>query len=195
MANHQDADQRGSLEQKIAESMDELRQLHSRPRLDDFQEYRRNRLNNNLTVLRQKLSHSEQILLRSPVGRALLPDGGRTFELGMVGTITGVWVPSSPRARCAILIGFPSLVDESPPRVRQILAPDAGPSVAKLFVIPSVGRALLLAMCGRASKPVRSTKARLFVLPSFFCPSDLFCYSERSEESLHHMDDHITRRF
>jgi hypothetical protein len=55
MANQQDADQRGSLEQKIAESIDELRQLHRRPSLDDFQEYRRNRLNNDLTVLRQKL--------------------------------------------------------------------------------------------------------------------------------------------
>jgi len=43
------------LEKKIAEFMEELRQLHRLPTLDDFQDFWRKRLESGLLALRQEL--------------------------------------------------------------------------------------------------------------------------------------------
>jgi len=43
------------LEKKIADSMEELRQLHRLPTLDDFQDFWRKRLESGLLALRQEL--------------------------------------------------------------------------------------------------------------------------------------------
>lgn len=50
-----ESDQRRLLEQKIATSMEELRQLHQKPTLDDFQDFWRNKLETGLLELRQEL--------------------------------------------------------------------------------------------------------------------------------------------
>jgi hypothetical protein len=48
-------DRQTRLELKIAASMDELRQLHLKPTLDDFQDFWRKKLEASLLSLRQEL--------------------------------------------------------------------------------------------------------------------------------------------
>ena len=48
-------DEASVLEKKIADSMEELRQLHRLPTLDDFQDFWRKRLESGLLALRQEL--------------------------------------------------------------------------------------------------------------------------------------------
>jgi len=50
-----DHEKRGLLEQKISTSMEELRQLHQKPTLDDFQDFWREKLESGLVELRQEL--------------------------------------------------------------------------------------------------------------------------------------------
>jgi hypothetical protein len=52
-------DERGRLEQTIAASMEELRQLHLKPTLDDFQNFWREKLEAGLFKLRQELRELE----------------------------------------------------------------------------------------------------------------------------------------
>lgn len=47
------------LELKIAEAMEELRQLHLRPTLDDFQNFWRKKLETRLLILRQEVRRFE----------------------------------------------------------------------------------------------------------------------------------------
>lgn len=47
--------ERGTIERKIAQCMEELRQLHLKPTLDDFQNHWREKLESGLLDLRQQL--------------------------------------------------------------------------------------------------------------------------------------------
>jgi hypothetical protein len=55
MSEHKNREQQGLLEGRIATSMEELRQLHHMPTLDDFQEFRRRKLEYGLGELREEL--------------------------------------------------------------------------------------------------------------------------------------------
>jgi hypothetical protein len=55
MSETKNNDEEGTLEHQIAQGMEELRQLHLKPTLDDFQNYRRNKLEKGLLELRQQL--------------------------------------------------------------------------------------------------------------------------------------------
>jgi hypothetical protein len=55
MIKPNDKDERGTLERKIAQAMEELRQLHLKPTLDDFQNHWREKLEKGLLDLRQQL--------------------------------------------------------------------------------------------------------------------------------------------
>lgn len=61
MANDAGVQELMSLRQSIAQSMEELEQLHRRPTLDDFQEYWRKRLESGLLIMRQELRDLEDI--------------------------------------------------------------------------------------------------------------------------------------
>jgi hypothetical protein len=55
MSETKNNDERGTLERMIAQVMEELRQLHLRPTLDDFQNHWREKLEKGLLDLRQQL--------------------------------------------------------------------------------------------------------------------------------------------
>ena len=61
MANDAGVQELMSLRQSIAQSMEELEQLHQLPTLDDFQEYWRKRLESGLLIMRQELRDLEDI--------------------------------------------------------------------------------------------------------------------------------------
>jgi hypothetical protein len=55
MGEDQNYDRRIWLKQRITASVEELRQLHMKPTLDDFQNFWSNKLENSLLSLRQEL--------------------------------------------------------------------------------------------------------------------------------------------
>lgn len=59
MIDDRNRDERGRLEKTIAASMEELRQLHLKPTLDDFQNFWRKKLEAGLFGLRQELRELE----------------------------------------------------------------------------------------------------------------------------------------
>lgn len=59
MVEGRNRDERGRLEQTIAASMEELRQLHLKPTLDDFQDFWQKKLEAGLFKLRQDLRELE----------------------------------------------------------------------------------------------------------------------------------------
>ena len=74
MAEDLKGDRRIWLEQKISASMEELRQLHLKPTLDDFQNFWSGKLENGLISLRQELRVLEGVASPSPLARLRDPE-------------------------------------------------------------------------------------------------------------------------